>query len=55
MSTAEATGSSDIDPIWAGDGSHLPDWFVDAQAEAPDGALAPSVQRLQAQVLSPVG
>ena len=32
MSAAEATGSSDIDPIWAEDGSHLPDWFVDALA-----------------------
>ena len=21
---------TDIDPIWAGDGSHLPEWFVSA-------------------------
>ena len=21
---------TDIDPVWAGDGSHLPEWFVSA-------------------------
>lgn len=32
MSEALSTGLSDIDPIWAGGGSHLPGWFVDALA-----------------------
>ena len=41
MSAAEATGSSDIDPIWAEDGSHLPDWFVDALAVPPQEVGAP--------------
>ena len=39
MSAVEATGLSDIDRIWAGDGSHLPGWFVDALAVPREDAF----------------